>query len=504
MIKKREENYFSQLIVDETIKPPKAFAKQIASVALQSPSNSFEEGYEIGLTATFGKDYITLHAENIKIEVELQIKQAEINISFPKSNPSFTEKYNNLVEESEREIELRTEATSAAQTGLASNTTLTASAGTDGKRPNVTVDAKLRMDGEKTNAHNTESRSQKRQKNYTHPNVDTLIIGDYSQPYHLSGVEVANYQGWKIYPVTKEAKSGVVASLRVKKHWTKFSDPTIHGDGSEISRRISNLISSGEDNLKAQLFPVLVENLVFHHLQDRLEEEYATIAADAFILSPSDGQMYNYVPDEERRIIPITSRVIERFLESTDEEAESIANNPVNYEADYLLDRYEFPELSPIELLSVIGSRFSCPNKFIGRSSFHTNKPAACATDLKYMAVPYSITKNGLSVDVDNERVEEIIFRHASDTRIMREAYQLYSFKKFEEKLSKRFFKFVIQKVTKARSEREEISDFFKNHFRIAFGNSITESDLALKVEIALQWFDCIAWIREGKGFRYD
>lgn len=69
-------------IVDGEFKSPKPLDRRIATVWLRTPTNNPTDGYDLLLSASFGKERVVLKAGEFEIEVDFSIKTVDIELQF--------------------------------------------------------------------------------------------------------------------------------------------------------------------------------------------------------------------------------------------------------------------------------------------------------------------------------------------------------------------------------------------------------------------------------------
>ena len=62
-----------ELVVDREFRSPRPLDRNISTVSLKTPTNNVTEGYDLLLSATFGKERITLVSEQFEIEVDFSM-----------------------------------------------------------------------------------------------------------------------------------------------------------------------------------------------------------------------------------------------------------------------------------------------------------------------------------------------------------------------------------------------------------------------------------------------
>jgi hypothetical protein len=69
-----------ELIVDREFRNPRPLDRNISTVSLKTPTNNVSLGYDLMLSATFGKERIILFSD--EIEVDFSMDKANIELSF--------------------------------------------------------------------------------------------------------------------------------------------------------------------------------------------------------------------------------------------------------------------------------------------------------------------------------------------------------------------------------------------------------------------------------------
>jgi hypothetical protein len=71
-----------ELVVDREFKSPRPLDRNISTVSLKTPTNNSTEGYDLLLSATFGKERVRLVSDEFEIEVDFSMNTANIELSF--------------------------------------------------------------------------------------------------------------------------------------------------------------------------------------------------------------------------------------------------------------------------------------------------------------------------------------------------------------------------------------------------------------------------------------
>src|SRR5262245_31813927 len=80
-----------ELIVDNDIRNPRPLDHRIASVWLRTPTNNPTDGYDLLLSASFGKERVTLEGDGFVIDTDFSLITADIELKFVKCSATLME-----------------------------------------------------------------------------------------------------------------------------------------------------------------------------------------------------------------------------------------------------------------------------------------------------------------------------------------------------------------------------------------------------------------------------
>lgn len=305
-----KEDNLATWIIDDRVKVPEPLNRHLAAVALQVLSNDISEGYDLALTSHVKPERITLKLGDGSVQVMVSIQKFEIDFKFSNSIVEFGPDYSELVAGSE----VRFNKSSATRSSREKKGSL----GMD-----VSLDLDAKFAGSFSGQNNEETETQilrNEQRLYEHIQLDCVSAEAVDGSGVLRGAIISNYKGWKVSPGLQSTSSGVLARMRVAEHWMSFSSPQVQGSG-RVLKRLKDMLASTErgEEFRKQAFNSLLERLVFLHLQDPAEKEFATIAASCVALRQQ--KMAEILTGTDKpALIHLDLRTVERFLELDNQE----------------------------------------------------------------------------------------------------------------------------------------------------------------------------------------
>lgn len=293
------------LVLDDKISAPPAINRHVASVALRPSSNSYDDGYELAVSAVLGADDLTLQIGQAELDIKLDINFFEIDMTFARSSVEFGRGF--------------AEFESASKGAERKHTAKQTSQKWDGGgRIDVSERIKVNLGLGAMDSSDTSTVRETEHVKYPfhHLEIGCLAAGDAVVPSPLLGNVIQDYVGWKVTPNTKNSRSGALARLRVKRNWISMREPRIRSGASRIAERLRAMFGgeSEADKLKTAAFPILLEALVHSQLQEPDETDFATLAASVVAVKPIDEMQETLVPKQEHRTIQIDLSVVEDFL----------------------------------------------------------------------------------------------------------------------------------------------------------------------------------------------
>ncbi|KJF70201.1 hypothetical protein [Agrobacterium arsenijevicii] len=279
----------------------------MASLSLRSQTNSFDDGFDLALTAFTKGDYLTLNIGSAQVEVLCEILQFEVDLLFYNASVRHGPAYETLLKANPRKATEKITEKNSQRKGLdfglkASSKSLDFT-GDVGRANNMATEV--------------ERSSVSEQTEYMHIEISCLSAGDHTNPRPLKGTIIQDYAGWHVIPKTLTERSGALARFRVRRPWIKFSWARPRLGVDKISSALGKLFGAETeaDRLKLAMFPALLEKLVHMRLQEKGEREFATLAAACLVVKPHEQSHYNIPSEVERAPIEIDLTVVENFLE---------------------------------------------------------------------------------------------------------------------------------------------------------------------------------------------
>lgn len=443
---------YSTLVIDDRIEPPKALNRHLASVSLQIISNQYEDGYDLAVSAHVNGEWVTLEIGDAQLEVFLEIKKFEIDMSFCRSAVSFGPDYVEL----SREAELRYQVQS--KQSVSENRTGTAGLNLS-KSPEASIGGQ--MSAEKSGV--TEFTSNERQlRRYQHIDIKCISASEVGSSAALYGPIVSSYVGWNVRPKSNSLTSGALARLRVTRPWITIRKPKLTSTVGHISDRIAALFRSGDadDEFKRLAFAKLLEKLIHLQLQEPHEEQYATLAASCVVLRP-DEEGETLITDQRSEPIRLDLRTVEQFLDTKDPielerlieaPASSLDDDPIALETPEEPEQidgakiesthgdiFTFPRFYPVDLVPVLHtiiSRFLIEDVAISTDVFERIQYIQDLESLGLISV-----KQGEIVGVDanaNDDAGMLLRNAVLDVSAIKHAFDAYKTGQYDAMIDER------------------------------------------------------------------
>ncbi|MEO3416391.1 hypothetical protein AAFO92_17200 [Roseovarius sp. CAU 1744] len=487
----------ANLVVNQDVEVPSPFAVQIASVSISSLNNYFDEGYELDLSATFGQDYIRLQGDDgVEIEAYFGINQAEVLLSFANSYPTHGPHYHDYhrLDEKSVHVEKTTERKEKSSGNLGAD--LKASFGVENSASKASGDVLLSKNFEKDRISFQTSRSVRNRGKFIVPTVDRVLIGAQDSEFPLDGVAVAGYRGWKVVPKENVAKSGAVAKLRVQETWISVADVKVSYAGGKVGPDIKGLFesTSSEANQRRIFFELLLRKLVFLGLQDSQDRDYATLAADAFVVEPERELSYNIPATQQRLKIPLNPALISRFLNASEEEMREIAADPTKYLVNKV-KIYEFPCCHPISLFRYLGLPTS--NFPLTPAVSNLVDSSVIGRELDFLDIPYRNEFTRVVIALSRSTGAEKLIDRVEKVPVIKEALSRYSIARFgTEEPRRKEFRLSNILWPRKKTQSGMVRSFLREYFQKKCGNSIALSEIEEKVEYSIAWVELILLVK--------
>lgn len=307
-----------ELFLDYNAKAPAPLDPAIANTYLRLSSNRFIDGFDVEVSAFFGKEHIILIGDDLELSVRMSLNRSSLELHFNNCEAAL---YESNIVDGNREWTITqkktiSEARSGSNTGnidlggnveVSSDTNKGAAklSGTAGVGFENSNDTKLSLQAERSTG------------NWSLNSNTGILIGTLNQP--LSGTEVDQFKGWRVKPNPTAETLAVVATLSTRSEWINFediNDATLQG---RIGRRTKNLFRS-ENRQRLELFKLLLKTLAAKGLSNSENSRNATLAIAVQVLRSNSGLDSVFDPvaialenQSPLREINVDSQTIDRF-----------------------------------------------------------------------------------------------------------------------------------------------------------------------------------------------
>lgn len=200
-----------ELVVDREFKSPQPLDRNICTVSLKTPTNDVTEGYDLHMSATFGKERVKLVSDDFVIEVDFSMNKVNIELSFHRCDHAEINE-NPRVEEYKRTITQHGGQHTSTLAKLAGRLTMGA-AGPTGK-----ADASGSVQRSATAS--TTTKQEIVRHDWHRLGTDAIVVGPTGN--HLQGPMITDFRGWHVTPHDASDISGVIARIKVREPWDKF------------------------------------------------------------------------------------------------------------------------------------------------------------------------------------------------------------------------------------------------------------------------------------------
>lgn len=291
------------LIVDHSHSQPRPLDVNIAAVHLRTPSNQLSEGYDLLLSASFGRERVTLTSEDMEIDVDFSTQKANVTIHPINSTCE-------IIETTDGERTPETTITIKERNKKESTRTAQAG-GTIGARSR-----ELNIHGNVTGRVSESSHSKLSIEHSItrlpwHRIDQTVIIGPIGEQ-DLHGPLITDFKGWRITPADKQKTSGVMARVNVREDWISFKNIRVTKSPPNIASRIANILKSPN---KRQCFEILLRHLAAKELgKYQTSSQEGTIAAHTLVVRPIADRATSLPAAASLTHIPIDGAIVKRYV----------------------------------------------------------------------------------------------------------------------------------------------------------------------------------------------
>lgn len=293
-----------ELIVDREFKNPRPLDRNISTVSLKTPTNNPTEGYDLLLSATFGKERVTLVSDEFEIEVDFSMNTANIELSF--SGCDYTEinvTQGGRVEEWRRTI--------TQNLGDQSRATANVGGGISANATGVNAKAEAAASIQKSAASSSTIKQEITRHDWHRLGGDAIKVGPTGQ--FLDGPMITDFHGWRVTPQNIGEVSGVIARVKVREHWINFDNVQVIKSPPRLVDKVKMLMGLEQTKPK-QYFNLLLRHLVQTELRDHQEGTDATIASHVLLVRPHNPRATSTYPGQSRRQIAIDGRRVAQWL----------------------------------------------------------------------------------------------------------------------------------------------------------------------------------------------
>lgn len=308
-----------ELMVDGEFKSPPPLDRRIAAVWLRTTTNNPTEGYDVALSAAFGKERVTLKAGEFELEVEFSLKTADIELSFIRCDQILLKSGENG--QAEGWTTTRTEESAhGSQRKAGGSVHAEGDASSGAPRLAVGVAGKF-------SAESATTKSASIHQQLTHG--EWHLIGDNAvrvgrSGKMLDGCLITDFTGWRVTPRRTDEASTVIARVLVREDWINFDNVEYIKAPPPLRRRMSDLFQLTDDKKKRkELFFLLLRHLAQTELRQHQREREAIIAVHAIIVKPGNEHTIASSAEQQRSEICIPSKPLEQFLLSEEGHEES-------------------------------------------------------------------------------------------------------------------------------------------------------------------------------------
>ena len=294
-----------ELVVDREFRSPRPLDRNISTVSLKTPTNNVTEGYDLMLSATFGKERIILVSDEFEIEVDFSMDKANIELSFHHCD-SMEINEDPRVEEYRRTISQHAGNHTNALSKLAGRL----SAGALGVAGKADADASIQQAA----ASSVTTKQEIVRYDWHRLGADAIVVGPIG--HHLQGPMITDFKGWRVTPHDTGRVSGVVARVKAREPWINFENAHILKHPPGLVDKVKMLVG---DHRRKQYFALLLRHLIMKtELREHQDGIDATIASHVLLVRPHDPQAMSPFAGQSRRQISIDGKQLEQWFAAED------------------------------------------------------------------------------------------------------------------------------------------------------------------------------------------
>lgn len=292
-----------ELVVDREFRSPRPLDRNISTVTLKTPTNNPTEGYDLQLSATFGKERISLVSDDFKIEVDFSMDKANIELSF--HHCEYTEiNEHPRVEEYKRTI--------SEHAGKHSNALAKLAGRLSGAATGLTGKADLDANIQRTAMSSTTTKQEIVRYDWHRLGGDGITVGPTGS--YLQGPIITDFKGWRVTPYDAGRISGVIARVKVREQWINFDNADMVRHPPGLLEKVKRLM---KDHRRKQFFELLLRHLMMQ-TELRMHQEGtgtdATIASHVLLVRPYSERATSPFAGHSRRQVTIDGTQVEQWL----------------------------------------------------------------------------------------------------------------------------------------------------------------------------------------------
>lgn len=371
-----------ELIVESNVIAPGPLDPAVASLFLKTRTNRVTEGYDLSLSAFFGSERVRLVGGDFSVDVEIAIDRAQIDLEFVRCLPSLIEPEMGEASD-ERRIDQQLKATrhQAGRGRFLLQGTLS---------EHAAANASGELGYDLASSNDSEVYISRIRRNWKRIGTKTVLVG--TVVGDLEGMEIDDFEGWRVIPDTTSVSSGVVAILSVREDWINFVK--VHSDSfaGRIGQKARELFKS-DDKRRQQLFGLLLRHLSAIGLSQSSNPNQAVLAVQPFVVRPNIENATSTNSAPATGSVSLETMQLDQFLASPPgNEVETlismgIAHQNIREHTDKpKAKRGLFTALSsPLKALEAY--QIMCERKSMARSELQELVTKRVATDLRNLGL---------------------------------------------------------------------------------------------------------------------
>jgi DNA-binding CsgD family transcriptional regulator len=296
-----------ELVVENDLHLPEPLDHRIGGVWLRTTANNVTEGYDLLLSAAFGKERVVLKGNGYEIEVDFSLTSADLELRPLACSMA-------VIEEGDRSEDSKTTIhdQSSRETSWRADAKFHGSAST---RETATAGASLGAEYHTMGMSKTTTSRKTEKLDWGRTGPNTLRIGPTTQA--LDGLMISEFKGWRVTPASTKTMSAVVAYLKVRENWIKFENISHITSPARFSEKLRRFLST-DDARRRRCFEILLAHLAQSGLNRHQEGKAATIAMHALVVRPEQSIATALPTGPNRSEIAIDGGQLDEFLAAED------------------------------------------------------------------------------------------------------------------------------------------------------------------------------------------